>query len=85
MSKEISFCPYRVCPLGAHIDHQYGIVSGFALDKGIEIEYEKTTDGKIYLESYDFEKKVEFAFNKNLVKELYPQGDSKIAIYYIDL
>ena len=69
MSKEISFCPYRVCPLGAHIDHQYGIVSGFALDKGIEIEYEKTTDGKIYLESYDFEKKVEFAFNKNLVKE----------------
>ncbi len=69
MSKEISFCPYRVCPLGAHIDHQFGIVSGFAIDKGIEIEYEKTDDGKIYLESHDFEKKVEFQFNKNLVKE----------------
>ncbi len=69
MSKEISFCPYRVCPLGAHIDHQYGIVSGFAIDKGIEIEYEKTTDGKIYLESCDFEKKVEFQVNETLVKE----------------
>ena len=69
MSKEISFCPYRVCPLGAHIDHQYGVVSGFAIDKGIEIEYEKTQDGKVYLESSDFEKKVEFSINKNLVKE----------------
>lgn len=69
MSKEISFCPYRICPLGAHIDHQYGIVSGFAIDKGIEIEYEKTDDGKVYLESHDFEKKVEFWFNKNLAKE----------------
>ena len=69
MSKEISFCPYRVCPLGAHIDHQYGVVSGFAIDKGITIEYEKTTDGKIYLESNEFEKKVEFQFNKNLEKE----------------
>lgn len=69
MSKEISFCPYRVCPLGAHIDHQYGVVSGFAIDKGIEIEYEKTQDGKIYLESSDFEKKVEFEVGENLVKE----------------
>lgn len=69
MSKEISFCPYRVCPLGAHIDHQYGVVSGFAINKGIEIEYEKTDDGKVYLTSSDFEKKVEFEINKNLVKE----------------
>lgn len=20
----IAFCPYRVCPIGAHSDHQYG-------------------------------------------------------------
>ena len=69
MSKEISFCPYRVCPLGAHIDHQFGVVSGFAINKGIEIEYEKTDDGKVFLESCDFEKKVEFKVNKTLVKE----------------
>ena len=58
-----------MCPLGAHIDHQFGIVSGFAIDKGIEIEYEKTDDGKVYLTSSDFEKAVEFQINKNLVKE----------------
>ena len=22
------FSPYRVCPLGAHVDHQHGIVTG---------------------------------------------------------
>lgn len=61
MFKEKAFCPYRVCPLGAHIDHQLGIVSGFAIDKGIEVEYEKTDDGSIVLTSAEFTKKVEFS------------------------
>ncbi len=61
MYKEKAFCPYRVCPLGAHIDHQLGIVSGFAIDKGIEVEYEKTDDGKIILTSAEFTKQVEFS------------------------
>ena len=69
MQREKAFCPYRICPLGAHIDHQYGVVSGFAIDKGIEIEYEKTADGKVSLMSSDFEKKVEFSINKPLQKE----------------
>jgi len=63
MFKEKAFCPYRVCPLGAHIDHQLGIVSGFAIDKGIEVEYEKTNDGSIVLTSAEFTKKVEFSVN----------------------
>lgn len=63
MFKEKAFCPYRVCPLGAHIDHQLGIVSGFAIDKGIEVEYEKTDDGSIVLTSAEFGKKVEFSAN----------------------
>ena len=63
MFKEKAFCPYRVCPLGAHIDHQLGIVSGFAIDKGIEVEYEKTDDGSIVLTSAEFSKKVEFSAN----------------------
>jgi len=65
MSKEKAFCPYRICPLGAHIDHQLGIVSGFAIDKGIEVEYEKTDDGSIVLTSAEFAKKVEFFTNTN--------------------
>jgi len=65
MFKEQAFCPYRVCPLGAHIDHQLGIVSGFAIDKGIEVEYEKTDDGSVILTSAEFPKKVEF-FTKTI-------------------
>lgn len=61
MFKEKAFCPYRVCPLGAHIDHQLGSVSGFAIDKGIEVEYEKTNNGSIILTSSEFSKKVEFS------------------------
>ena len=34
-----AFTPYRVCPLGAHVDHQLGQVTGFAIDKGIHIAY----------------------------------------------
>lgn len=26
------FSPYRVCPLGAHVDHQHGLVTGFAIN-----------------------------------------------------
>ncbi len=32
------FSPYRVCPIGAHVDHQHGLVTGFAIDKGGGIE-----------------------------------------------
>ena len=31
------FAPYRVCPLGAHVDHQHGLVTGFAIDKGVDL------------------------------------------------
>ena len=41
------FCPYRICPLGAHVDHQLGLVTGFALDKGITLEYNPTEDGSV--------------------------------------
>ena len=34
-----SFSPYRVCPVGAHIDHQLGKVTGFAINYGINIAY----------------------------------------------
>ena len=49
------FCPYRVCPLGAHVDHQLGLVTGFALDKGISLEYVPTEDGRVHAKSKNFE------------------------------
>ena len=30
---DVSFCPYRICPLGAHVDHQLGRITGLAIGK----------------------------------------------------
>ena len=54
------FCPYRICPLGAHVDHQLGLVTGFALNKGITLEYEPTEDGSVTITSKNFDGRVEF-------------------------
>lgn len=57
MKKEYKYsikCPYRVCPLGAHIDHQLGRITGFALDKGITIEFNVTEDGLIDVSSRNY-------------------------------
>lgn len=51
-------CPYRICPLGAHVDHQLGIVTGFAIDHGVKLEYEPTEDGSIYVTSKNYPGKV---------------------------
>ncbi len=72
-SKEIniSFCPYRVCPLGAHVDHQYGLITGFAIDKGIHIAFCETKDGLVEATSCNFPEKI--SFNINNIPEF--QGD----------
>ena len=57
---EQTFCPYRVCPLGAHVDHQYGLVTGFALDKGVKLEYVPTEDGSFFVSSRNFDGIVAF-------------------------
>lgn len=54
------FCPYRICPLGAHVDHQYGLVTGFALDKGVEMAYTPTEDGRVEIVSKNYSGRVNF-------------------------
>ena len=56
----IAFCPYRISPLGAHIDHQYGVINGLAINKGINIAYHSKLNGVIELQSLDFPKRVQF-------------------------
>lgn len=51
---EIFFTPYRICPLGAHIDHQLGKVTGFAINKGVYFAFIKTS-GDIEVSSLQFE------------------------------
>lgn len=55
-----AFTPYRVCPLGAHVDHQLGQVTGFAIDKGIHIAYAAKQNGVIEVHSLQFEKRAQW-------------------------
>lgn len=52
--------PLRICPLGAHIDHQDGIVTGMALDSSVNMVYTPTNDGYIQVQSMDFPDKEYF-------------------------
>ena len=64
------FSPYRVCPLGAHVDHQHGLVTGFAIDKGVDLWFTPSQDGRVHLESMTFEGVVDFDVTQGtLVKE----------------
>ena len=60
----ISFCPYRVCPIGAHSDHQHGRVTGFAINKGIHIAYSEKKNGVIEMTSLNFPKRAQFHIEK---------------------
>ncbi len=59
--EEESFCPYRVSPLGAHVDHQHGKITGLAIDKGIRIAYSPKRNGVIEVVSMNFPKRAQFA------------------------
>ena len=64
------FSPYRVCPLGAHVDHQHGLVTGFAIDKGVDLWFTPTDDGSVHLVSKTFDGTVEFNVTQGtMVKE----------------
>lgn len=54
------FSPYRVCPLGAHVDHQRGLVTGFAIDKGVDLTFDVRDDSAVNLRSETFDGDVSF-------------------------
>ncbi|MDD5940350.1 MAG: galactokinase family protein [Lachnospiraceae bacterium] len=60
MPDGVTFCPYRISPLGAHIDHQWGKINGLAIDRGIHIAYGAKQNGVIEMESLDFPKRAQF-------------------------
>ena len=82
------FSPYRVCPLGAHVDHQHGLVTGFAIDKGVDLWF-NVNDGQkskvegqrswpenhVHLESRTFEGVVDFEIDKPSQVRDYMWGD----------
>ena len=57
---DVAFCPYRICPIGAHSDHNFGKITGFAIDKGIHIAYKPKHNGVIELSSLQFDKRAQW-------------------------
>lgn len=61
---DVAFCPYRICPMGAHSDHQFGKITGFAIDKGIHFAYKPKQNGVIELSSLQFDKRAQWHITK---------------------
>ncbi|XP_071907814.1 galacturonokinase-like isoform X1 [Coffea arabica] len=53
-AKEVRFVvsPYRICPLGAHIDHQGGRVSAMTINKGILLGFVPSDDSQVSTSIY---------------------------------
>lgn len=66
---EYSYCPYRICPLGAHVDHQHGLVTGFALNYGIGIAYTVNEDGLCQVVSHNFPQRKRFSVKEILERK----------------
>ncbi len=45
------FSPYRICPIGAHVDHQGGVVLGRTIQLGTTLEYEPLDSNQIHISS----------------------------------
>lgn len=56
----VAFCPYRVCPIGAHSDHQHGKITGLAIDKGVHIAYGPKRNGVVELSSMQFDRRAQW-------------------------
>lgn len=60
MPVDVAFTPYRICPVGAHSDHQLGKITGFAIDKGIYMAYGPKKNGIVEIQSLQFPKRAQW-------------------------
>ena len=68
----VSFCPYRICPIGAHSDHNFGKITGLAIDKGVNIAYGPKKNGVVELSSLQFDRRAQWHIHQVDEK---PTGD----------
>jgi galactokinase len=56
----VVYAPLRISPLGAHVDHQDGLVTGMTLDRVILLAFVPRADTRVRVESVNFPQRVEF-------------------------
>ena len=54
------FRSYRICPIGAHSDHNFGKITGLAIDKGIHIAFAAKQNGVVEMSSIQFPKRAQW-------------------------
>jgi galacturonokinase len=59
----IVVAPYRICPLGAHIDHQLGPVTAMAIDRAVHLAVAPSKSREIRLSSLSFPGEVRFTLD----------------------
>ncbi|KAM1380790.1 hypothetical protein ACFX2I_022476 [Malus domestica] len=70
--------PYRICPLGAHIDHQGGTVSAMTINKGILLGFVPSGDTQVILRSGQFKGECRFRVDEVQCSWKYATDASKI-------
>lgn len=61
---EVIAAPYRICPLGAHIDHQGGPVLGMTINAYTLMVFVPTKDGAVQLESRNYPGTIQFELGR---------------------
>lgn len=56
--------PLRISPLGAHVDHQDGLVTGMTLDRAIFLAFVPREDRRVVVESLNFPGRVDFQLDE---------------------
>ena len=56
----VAKAPLRICPLGAHIDHQLGRVTGITINQALLLAFAPSTNGAVHIESANFNTPVSF-------------------------
>lgn len=59
-AERLAFSPYRICPIGAHSDHNLGKITGLAIDKGIHIAFRPKQNGVVEMTSLQFPKRAQW-------------------------
>ena len=70
-----AFCPYRVCPIGAHSDHNLGKITGLAIDKGIYIAFASKHNGVVEMASLQFPKRAQWHIDSVPSRKQYDWAD----------
>lgn len=72
--------PYRICPMGAHIDHQGGTVSAMTINKGILLGFVPSNDSQVLIRSGQFKGEVRFSVDENQLPRDIAKSNDKIQV-----